>query len=163
MPLIDLPALVAIPLDVLAWAFFHFLIGYIAHRMPLSAFRLDHGIYRLRPWEKNGRIYRQVFRIQSWKNKLPEAGDFFSGGFSKRRLLNKRPDYLERFIMETRRGEFTHWFSIPPALFFFLWNHWMVAVFMIFYAVAINTPFIITNRYNRGRLIALLAHVESRK
>ena len=163
MPLVYLPAHVAIPLDCLAWAVFHFLTGYIAHRMPLSAFYLDQGIFHLFPWEKEGRIYREFLRIQSWKNKLPEAGDFFAGGFSKKRLLNTQPDYLARFIIESRRGEFTHWLSILPAPLFFLWNHWLVGFFMIIYAVTFNLPFIITNRYNRVRLQILLTRVKSRR
>ena len=102
-------------------------------------------------------------RIQAWKNRLPEAGDFFSGGFSKKRLLNKQPAYLRRFIMESRRGEFTHWASILPAPLFFLWNHWLVGISMIIYALGFNLPFIMTNRYNRLRLKGLLARVEAKK
>ena len=163
MPFVHLPAYVLITLDCLVWALLHFVIGYIAHRMPLTAFGSDRGIYRLWSWEKNGRVYRKFFRVQAWKDKLPEAGNFFAGGFSKKRLINSHPSYLQRFINESRRGEFTHWVSILPAPFFFLWNPWLAGVFMVVYAVAINIPFIITNRFVRVRLTVLLTRIECRK
>ncbi len=89
---------------------------------------------------------------------MPEAGDFFPGGFSKKQLLRRDKEYLFRFYLETKRGELTHWLSMLPAPLFFLWNSWPVGLCMIGYALLFNMPFICINRYNRIRLLAILNH-----
>ena len=142
-----------IVLDCLAWVFFHLLAGYVAWRIPASAFAKDNPLFRLRPCEENGVFHRRFFFVHRWKRYLPEAGGFFPRGFSKRHLTSLNTDYLNVFIAETRRGEFSHWLSIVPAPFFFLWNVWFVGVCMIVYALLFNLPFIAINRFNRGRLI----------
>jgi glycosyl-4,4'-diaponeurosporenoate acyltransferase len=66
-------------------------------------------------------------------------------------------DYLETFVIETCRAELTHWLAMVPVPVFFLWNKWPVGVFMIFYALAANMPCILVQRYNRARLVRVLA------
>ena len=143
---------VTILVDCIAWLFFHFLVGWIAWRIPLSFFMRDNWLYRCREWEQGGGFYRRFLLIDRWKRFMPEAGGFFPGGFSKKRLVNREPEYLKRFCIETRRGEFTHWLSMMPAPLFFLWNDWPIGLCMIGYALAFNLPFIAANRFNRARL-----------
>jgi glycosyl-4,4'-diaponeurosporenoate acyltransferase len=152
MQYVSLSPPLTIFVDFCAWLFLHFLVGWIAWRMPVSIFMKDNWLYRSRGWEQGGQFYRRFLFIDRWKRFMPEAGDFFPGGFSKKRLLHRDPEYLKRFYIETRRGEFTHWLSMMPAPLFFLWNSWPVGLCMIGYALAFNLPFIAINRFNRARL-----------
>jgi glycosyl-4,4'-diaponeurosporenoate acyltransferase len=163
MQIVTLPGTVTIVLDFLAWGFFHLMAGYVAWRLPVSAFDSENRLYALRRWEREGSFYKQVLFLHRWKDWLPEAGSFFPGGFSKKRICSRDRQYMERFVVETRRGEFAHWLSMPPALFFFLWNHWSVGLCMIAYALLFNLPFIATNRFNRVRLTRILIRLRERE
>jgi len=95
-------------------------------------------------------------RIHAWKDHLPEAGKFFSlHPFDKSHLTRFDRDYLARFILETCRAELAH---VLPFLFYplcLLWNPWPANLIMFLYAVLANVPFILIQRYNRARLLAL--------
>jgi len=80
----------------------------------------------------------------------------FAGGFSKARAVGRSTEYLERFVVETRRAEVTHWVVMAAGPFFFLWNPWYAGVLMCVYAVVANVPFIVIQRYNRARLHRIL-------
>jgi glycosyl-4,4'-diaponeurosporenoate acyltransferase len=61
-------------------------------------------------------------------------------------------DYLERFGRETCRGEAVHWVVLLCASLFFLWNPWWAGLAMVVYALIVNVPCILAQRYNRIRL-----------
>jgi glycosyl-4,4'-diaponeurosporenoate acyltransferase len=142
-------------LYALIWVAIHIGSGYVAHRISLSHFSPDRALFRSRRFEANGTVYRRL-RVHRWKDALPEAGSFFSGGFSKRKLERRDPAYLQRFLAETCRAEFSHWLAVVAGLNFFLWNPWYVGVIMLGYGVATNAPFILVQRYNRFRLRAVI-------
>ncbi|MFP4373783.1 MAG: hypothetical protein ACLFPO_05595 [Spirochaetaceae bacterium] len=148
------PARVLVPVYALIWIAIHIGAGYLAHRLPLSRFDPRAPFFRTRRLERNGRLYRLLL-VHRWKDSLPEAGALFRGGFSKRALAGTEPGYLERHIAETCRAEASHWISASLSLTFFLWNPWYVGAIMIAYGLATNLPFIIVQRYNRPRLVAL--------
>lgn len=143
--------------DCAVWALFHLSAGCVTHLMPASAFKNGGGFYRLKPWERGGRFYRRVLKIHRWKRFVPDLGDIYPGGFAKRSLSQTSASYLRRFLLETRRGELTHWFSILPTPLFFLWNDWLVASSMIPCAFLIDLPLIAIQRYNRARLSMVLS------
>ena len=95
--------------------------------------------------------------IKRWKAVLPEAGDLCAGGFNKKRLVSKDPEYLVTYLRETRRAELGHWLCIACAPLFFLWNPWGVGVAMLVYAALANGPCIASMRYNRFRLQRILS------
>ena len=68
------------------------------------------------------RLYRDVLRIQRWKDRLPEAGALFAGGVCKRAAHRRRAGGLERFVVETRRAELGHWLAAAAGPLFVLWN-----------------------------------------
>lgn len=107
-------------------------------------------------WELGGRFYEDRFAIKRWKDRLPDAARWFGGGFAKRTLAGSDPDYLQRFIRETWRGELCHWAAIACAPAFFLWNPWWADSIIVAYALAANLPCILVQRYNRQRLRRLL-------
>jgi glycosyl-4,4'-diaponeurosporenoate acyltransferase len=142
-------------LDVAVWAVWSFGVGLFAHRLPIERLGHDAGVLRLRPAELDGSFARRI-RVKRWKDRLPEAGTFFAGGFSKRTVATRDPVYLERFVVETRRAEVTHWLVMAIAPVFVLWNPWWVVVVMFAYALAANGPCLVVQRYNRMRLYRVL-------
>lgn len=89
---------------------------------------------------------------------LPDGAVIFPRGFSKKRMqFPMDRDYLNVFTRETCRAEFTHWLTIGCTFLFLLWNTWWVGLIMFFYSIPVNLPCIIAQRYNRPRLMRLLA------
>ena len=142
-------------LDVAVWGVWSAAVGYWAHRRPVSAFAADSWLYRLRAFERDGRIYER-FGIKRWKDRLPEAGALFAGGISKRSVRTRDRGVLERFVVETRRAEWTHWTIMLVTPVFLVWNWWWVGLLMLAYALAANLPCLLVQRYNRARLTRLL-------
>jgi hypothetical protein len=64
---------------------------------------------------------------------------------------------------ETGRAEYTHLFAMLPAPIFFIWNPWWGGIIMIIYAVIINVPCIIAQRYNRARLEVILDNMKRKE
>ena len=85
MPLARLSPLANVVVNVAAWAFFHAVTGYAAHRIPSRRLQRDSWLLRPRPLELDGHLYERL-AIRRWKDVLPEAGAFFPGGVSKRQL-----------------------------------------------------------------------------
>jgi glycosyl-4,4'-diaponeurosporenoate acyltransferase len=144
-----------VALYAVVWIAFHVGAGYLAHRLParlLAQLPATSGSYG---WERAGRIYWRL-GIRAWKDRLPEAGDFFPGGFSKRRLTSNEVGYFERFVLETIRAECSHWLTWALSLTFFAWNPWPVGILMVLYGAASNAPCILVQRYNRARLLRLV-------
>ena len=139
--------------DIAAWGTISASMGYLAHRLPRA--RLDHdtALTRLRPVEAGGRVYERRLHIARWKDRLPEAGAFFPGGFSKRAVT--RHD-LDRYLPETRRAELTHWWIMFATPLFLLWNPWWIWLLMVVYAVTANLPCLVIQRYNRARVLRIL-------
>jgi glycosyl-4,4'-diaponeurosporenoate acyltransferase len=146
-------AWVTATLNIALWFVWSAGIGYLAHRVPVRFFGLDTAITRLRAFECGGHWYERNLRIKRWKDRLPEAGALFTGGFSKRAV--RRSD-LERFVIETRRAECVHWIAMSLWPVFGVWNPpWAMAVIIV-YALAANVPCLVVQRYNRARLIRVL-------
>lgn len=157
LPLVELPDPAMVLVSAVAWAAISVAVGYTCHRLPTRAFDHDTALTRLRPWEAGGRAYERHLRIVRWKDRMPEAGAAFAGGFSKKHTPGRGPGMLERFVVETRRAETTHWAILACWPLFFLWCRWNVALVMGVYALAANVPCILIQRYNRARLLRILA------
>ena len=154
---IELPAGWAVLLNAAAWLAIHFGVSWFSNRLPLSWFDPDGWLYRTRRWERGGRIYERVFRIRAWKRHLPDGAAAFRTGFRKRRMTGRSPQYCRTFVRETCRAELYHWLVFALVPLFFLWNPWWVAWPMVPYAIAVNLPCIVAQRFNRPRLAAIAA------
>jgi glycosyl-4,4'-diaponeurosporenoate acyltransferase len=144
----------AVVVDALAWAGWSAAVGLWHARLSLDRLAHDGPVLRLRRWETRRR-YQRWLRIRAWKDALPEAGSWF-GGLSKRRLPRGGAASLDRFAVECRRAERTHWCILAAIPAFALWNPpWLFAV-MIAFAVLVNLPCIAVLRYNRLRLHGLV-------
>ncbi len=155
LPPVAPPLWLVAVLNVVAWGTWSALAGYLAHRRPVSAFARDTRLYR--PWRHETReLYERRLRIKRWKDRLPEAGALFTGGFSKRSVGAKDRATLERFVIETRRAEWAHWLIMAAAPVFLIWNPWWVEPIIVVYALAANLPCLLVQRYNRLRLQRVL-------
>ena len=151
-----MPQTLTVVVDVAAWGAFHAATGYAAHRLGDQRLAHDGPLLRLRSFESGGRWYRRRLRIHRWKDRLPEAGDLFTGGVSKRALPSYDAAGLQVFARETRRAELTHWWAMACGPLFVLWNPPLASGLLVAYGVLVNLPFIAIQRYNRFRIQSLL-------
>nr|WP_286170574.1 glycosyl-4,4'-diaponeurosporenoate acyltransferase [Bacillus sp. NTK071] len=140
-------------LNILAWLIIHVVLSYICLRLPDSFYESEKSEIDLKDWEL--KLYK-IVGIRKWKTILPDGGGVFRGGFRKKELKALTSTYINKFILETRRAELTHWILIPPAILFFLWNPPLVGWIMVGYALLVNLPFIMIQRYNRYRFKPIL-------
>ena len=143
-------------LDIALWGAVSTTAGYVGHRWPAQRLARDGRLTRLRRFETRGRVYERSLHIKRWKDRLPEAGALFTGGFAKRDLRRRDPAHLRRFVLETRRAELVHWAILAAGPLFGIWNPPWLAAAMVLYGLAANLPCIVIQRYNRARLSALL-------
>jgi glycosyl-4,4'-diaponeurosporenoate acyltransferase len=154
--LIELSDGVAIVVSSLMWVLIGLATGWHFHRQPATRYTKDNWVTRPRRFEAEGRWYQRRLRIRSWKDKLPEKGDLFRGGFSKRHLVDRSTPHLERFVIETRRAEMVHWSNLAAGPVFLIWCPPLLGGCMIVFGVVAHLPFITIQRYNRERLLAIL-------
>jgi glycosyl-4,4'-diaponeurosporenoate acyltransferase len=160
MPLVHLTNIPTVIVDIAVWGAIHAGTGYLVHRLPDARFELDTALSRPRRWERGGRFYERL-AIRRWKDRLPEAGDVFAGGVSKRSMVGRSDADLRRFAVETRRAELGHVLAAVASPVFVLWNTVPVTAVMIVYGVVVNAPFIAIQRYNRLRIARVLARRSS--
>ncbi|MGD9874078.1 MAG: glycosyl-4,4'-diaponeurosporenoate acyltransferase [Kiritimatiellia bacterium] len=127
-------------------------------QLPARLFRPEAWLYRKRGWELNGRLYERFFLIRKWKPLLPDGAALFKGGFPKKSLRDRSPEYFLRFEQETCRGELAHWLQMACAPLFFLWNPPWAGWSIIIYFLLVNFPCVLAQRYNRFRLAASRVH-----
>lgn len=84
------------------------------------------------------------------------------GGFSMRRVASHSDEYVARWVAESCRAELTHWLAMLPVVLFVLWNPPVAVAANGVYALCANLPCIVVQRYNRPRLVRLLARVADR-
>ena len=156
-----MPPAFTIVVDVIAWGVFHAGTGYAAHRLDKRRLSRDGWLLRPRRLESPAR-YRRWLRVHRWKDKVPDAGDLFRGGVSKRKLPAYDAAGLQLFVRETRRAELAHWWAMLCGPIFVLWNPPLAAGLLIGYGVVVNLPFIVIQRYNRFRLVSLIERCSTR-
>ncbi len=138
------------------WPAWTFACGYAFHRVSDERFARDDVVTAPRAFEADGRWYEEALRIKRWKERLPEAGGLFRGGFAKRDVAGGQREVLQRFVVETRRAELTHWAVACGVAVPMLWNPWWAAPVHVCVAAGSNLPCIAVQRYNRLRLRRVL-------
>lgn len=156
MPIFILPTWLIIVLNVCLWLFIHLVIAKLSNLIPLKFFKKDYFIFKTFRFERTGRFYEIIFGVKKWKKYLPDGAKIFKDGFQKKSLKKKSSEYLERFIMETKRAELSHFMQILPVPIFFLFNAPIASIIMVIYAFMVNVPCMVVQRYNRPRLKKLL-------
>jgi glycosyl-4,4'-diaponeurosporenoate acyltransferase len=151
----------AVIIDIAVIATWSALVGYVFHRMPARWFGHDNALTKPRRWERDGRVWDDVLRVRRWKDRVPDAGGLFAGGMRKRDVTHD-PEQLARLVVETRRAELVHLAVLAISPVFLLWNPLWLAAVMVTYNIVANVPFMVIQRYNRPRLVRLLASTSRR-
>ncbi len=157
-----LPDVITIILCFLVWPVLQVSAALISLYLPDRYISPDSFFFRAHRFEKEGRIYDNVFRVSRWKHLLPDGGTIFKKhGFSKKKLVSISKEYLNRFLVESARGELVHWLAILPFWIFGFFTPSRVIWYMLGYSLLINLPCIIVQRYNRPRIKKLLQKISS--
>lgn len=148
---------VTVALFFAIWAAAPLLLALICLWLPDSFFDPSRFLWRTLKWEREGKVYETVFHVRSWKHLLPDGGGVLQKrGYKKRSLNDYSEENLHRFLVEAARGELTHWLGILPFWVFGLFAPPYVVLIMLLYALAVNLPCIIAQRYNRPRVALLM-------
>ena len=138
------------------WGIVPLLLAYLCLKIPDRFFEPTRFLWRVHGFERNGRLYERVFQIRRWKHLLPDGGGVWKKrSYKKRNLTDYSEENLHRFLIETSRGELVHWLGILPFWVFGLFAPPQVIWIMLLYALVVNFPCIIAQRYNRPRVYAL--------
>ncbi len=156
MQIIFLPEWITIFICFLVWPIIQISAAIVSRTLPDSFFKNDNFIFKSYVFEQNGKLYERYFKIKRWKKFLPDGSAITGVGVKKKHLNDKSQTGLELFIIESCRAEFLHLVSIPPFIVFGLFCPTYVVFIMFFYALAVNLPCILAQRYNRPRIIKFL-------
>ena len=140
--------------------------GVLAHvigeAIPRRIFLADRFPYSPWKWERNGAIYEKL-GIRSWKDRLPDMSRVCKKMVPKRFGAFPTLEQVQRLIAETCVAEATH--AVLCVIAPVIWLFWRNAVGVILSGVVIfcNVPFIMIQRYNRPKLIALRVRLTLRE
>jgi len=137
-----------------------FLIG---QSLPRGWFKPEKGIYRCFRWEKDGRIYLKL-GVHRWKDAVPDMSRIVPGVFKKKAALAKDIKSMRRLIRETCVAELIHWLLIiviTPMVFRAMRGFGGAAAAALY--IIGNLVFIVIQRYNRPRLVAIYKRMEKRR
>ena len=130
-----------------------FLLGRI---IPKKWFSVNLFPYKPYPFENGGRYYDK-WKVKKWQNKVPDMSKIFTKLMPPKSLKNNRIDIMLR---ETCVAEFAHMLlGVLGFICVGLWRGiggWIVSGL---YLIG-NIPFIMIQRYNRSRLMAITERKE---
>jgi len=151
----------AIGLSSLTWLVVSLAVGAWANGW--SSARLTHTgpLTTLRRWERDGAQWQRVLRVSLWKDRVPEAGGLFDSTRSKRHVRSRATADLLSLRHETVRAERVHWLILASTSVHLLWCRPALAVSMVVFGLVLNVPFIVIQRYNRGRLDRVIRRRET--
>ncbi len=153
---IELPNLWIALINIIGIPTCHLSIAWLCTRLPARYFEKQK-----QASNSNSLIYEKIFLVRYWKSLLPDAAPWFNG-FAKGSLSSTKIDYLQSFVTETRRGEFSHWVQMLAISLFIIWTPPPAHFIIIIYAVFSNAPCIINLRYTRLRILSLIGKKQSK-
>lgn len=133
------------------WLLSSLLVGLLANRLPvrwLLAGRAPHGRVATPPG------------IRIWKRWIPDAGPALPGGIAKANLVRRDRHSQQRLLIETRRAELVHWTLWAAGLLTALWLPPAGVLVNLVFATAFNLPCLLLQRFNRRRVLRLLARMQ---
>ena len=133
---------------------------FVGRLLPKSWFHADRFPYRCAPWET--KLYRAL-RVHAWQDKVPDMSRIVPKLIPAKKLEGDFRAQLPRMIEETCVAECIHFLLMPLGLYALrLWPGAGGALFAAVYILFGNLPFLIIQRYNRPRLVRLLAMQQRR-
>ena len=132
-------------------------------KLPRRWFRPDAFPYRQAAWEQNGAAYEKL-GIRVWKDIFPDMSRFAPRTFRKKAGLSRDPEHVRGLILEMCSAEAVHWALIVCVTPLLAWAvpGLLGAVIALCYVLG-NLLFVIIQRYNRPRLVAIQKRLEMRR
>lgn len=144
------PFLNALLINILLGAVWHYATFFLCVFKNTAAFSPERKMFQPHKWEKDGRFYADALKINKWKDSMPQH--IGKDGFSKDHLDDISLDYIDRFIMETCRGEWNHKMNCLFFIILLIINNLWMGIFLSLCLFIGNLPFVFIQRYNRLRL-----------
>lgn len=138
------------------WTILQIAAALFCSKLPDSYLSPKGLLFKERKWEKGGVFYEKKFKIRKWKRFLPDGGAIVKDGYRKKHLTDYSTENLERFLIETCRAELQHILEILPFWVFGFIAPPRAIGYMLLYALAVNLPCVVAQRYNRLRLVRVL-------
>lgn len=138
-------------------------LGILSHlvgeALPRRWFDAGRFPYRTASWERGGAVYEKL-GIRRWKDVAPDMSKLMPRMVPKKVPQQNTADGIDRLVRETCVAECVHAALIlAGAVCLWLWPGWGGALVFAVWALAGNLPFILIQRYNRPRLVRLLARL----
>lgn len=123
-----------------------------AHAFPYLPFR----------WENGGMIYRKL-KVHLWKDRVPDMSKHMRGMFRKKIGPLRDEEHLSGLVVEMCVAEFVHFMLVLASPVYLLFIDGAGGVIAMIVNALGNLPFILIQRYNRPRIMALSERQEQRK
>ena len=146
----DQPFINALLINLLLGAVWHYATFFLCVSINTSAFDANRRMYQPHKWERGGKFYSDVLKINRWKDFLPQH--IGKDGFSKDHIDDVSIEYIDEFIMETCRGEWNHTVNCMFTIILFIINNFLMALVLSLLLFIGIMPFAVIQRYNRFRL-----------
>lgn len=137
------------------WSTVQLIIANVGTYIPRQFFVKHHYWFKSFKIEQHGNFWQKYFKVQLWKKLIPEGQKINSKIYNKKHLTAYDSNTLETMIIETERAELIHALSIIPVIIFARAPKHL-KIINVLYALIINIPIIVVQRYNRPRLWRVL-------
>ena len=115
--------------------------------------------YKSCQFERKGKLYEQL-GVRKWQNKVFDMSKLFPKFIPKKKLQGHVVSAMPLMIKETCVAELVHWLLIIPGFYcLVLWEGVGGVAIVCLYELG-NIPYIIIQRYNRPRFIAMQNRLE---
>lgn len=153
--------MLALLLCILLWTGMQSIIAVVCQKLPASLFDYNNWFFRPRPFEKDGKIYKSIFKIHRWKGYLPDGAAATKGGYRKKHLTDLSAENLRMYLEQSCRAELSHLLAITPFWVFGFFLPPIALPIMLLYALLVNLPCLLAQRYNRPRIAKVLNRREN--
>lgn len=142
-------------------------LGVLAHvlgqALPRRWFDPERFPWRLYGWERGGAVYDAV-KIRAWKDRVPDMSKILGDMVKKQAPRHGSAAETEAVLLETCVAECVHWALMPLSLpILWIWHSPWCILLYFGYNILGNLPFILIQRYNRPRLLALHRRLKRRE
>ncbi len=137
-----------------------FLLG---RAIPKSLFRYESFPFRDYPFERQGNLYRRI-GIHKWQHHVPDMSRIFSRWMPPKRLdPNVSSRQVEVMVQETCVAECAHLLLCVSGLAVLrIWPGSGGALMYLLFSLFGNLPFLLIQRFNRPKLVALMKKLRQR-
>jgi glycosyl-4,4'-diaponeurosporenoate acyltransferase len=150
-------------INLIIFVLFTIEVSYLSNKFPDKVYSYKRWIFKERKWEENGQVYHRILKVNYWKNRLPELGDFLKGVFPKKQIKEYSQKYLQIYLIESCKAELTHWGIILSSCLFLFWCDLKTSAIIVIIAVVLNLPYVAILRYNRPRIVKLIRSIKARQ